>query len=190
MKRFVALAVLLLCLTRPAHAQSVTYAGCYSDAFVSTCLTVPYTISPDPAPGINVLQGGPITFQFLNLSPSTLFIPIYQGFPALYAVIDPFSMYIDPSVGFFLNGFEAVRAHESALPPSVSIRFAEIHNCPNTGQFQLPYCNGGDPGEGPFGNEFVTSRFVALTAIPEPSTITLVAIGLALVACVVYRKVT
>ena len=167
------LAVVPLQAARAQIVDATNYAGCYNDAFVSTCFSIPYTLT-SVVPTVNAINGGPILFGSLSLASNTQFIAIYQVFAFPGYVTSPEDGHIGGST------FETSFTHQSTLPPNIGIRFAEVVNCPNTGIYSIPICGAfGDPAITLIQNQYVSDILVPLTAVPEPSTLTLVALGLA-----------
>jgi hypothetical protein len=156
----------------PACRRSVSYSGCYTDAHVSTCFTVPYELTTSTVAGVYFTQGGPIAYAFLNLAPQTEFIPIYRVYPPGYLGRPDFG-HIDEALGF-----EQGYTHFSTLPNEMAIRFAEVVDCPYTGIYLIPICGLPQDPISPLNNEYVTDISVPLTQTPEPATITFVAAGL------------
>jgi hypothetical protein len=164
--------VLLALAASTARAGVITYYGCFSDAHVSACITVPYTITP-VTQTLFLVQGGPITYNSETLAPNTFFIPIYQVFP--------FSFMGNPDdghIGMGLPGFESFTTGFSALPGAIALRFVEIVNCPFTPSDLNPCGVQTDPAEGLLSNQYVTDVRVPLNAVPEPTSAVLVGTAL------------
>jgi len=171
MRRLWSLALLALAVSS-ARADVITYYGCFNDAHVSACITVPYSIT-QVVPGTYQVQGGPITYHSETLTPNTFFLPIYQVFP-LNLMANP----DDGHIGMGGPGFESFRTGFPGLPGMIALRFAEIVNCPFVPSDLNPCGVQTDPAEGLLSNQYVTDVRVPLSAVPEPTSAALVGTAL------------